>query len=319
MAERVPLFSVCIPTYNRAPLLRTAVQSVLDQSLSDFELIVVDNASADDTVAVLSEFNTDKLRVARYNTTVSMYANHNRCLELARAPWLVFLHSDEQLTPDALAHYRDAVVAGPDVTMLVPSADRTVLRDMQRFWGVDTVEGARAGALVLSGVGSVSATCFLRSALEDVGGFAVDKEVEYAADHDLYSRLAAAGARFRFVGAPIGSYKPGPHQATHSYTKGSAATRALRAVVRRMAARPRWEDTIALLATELAHWPPARAASVVYLLSLGAPARDYSRVAKACRRRSEVRRSRPYAMSRLIHLFGSELYLRALDARASLR
>ena len=319
MADAVPTFSVCIPTYNRAQMLRHAIRSVLDQSVADFELVVLDNGSTDETSIVLEEEKSDRLRVVRYETTVSMYANHNRCLQHARGAWIVFVHSDERLVPDALLRYRDAIAQGPVATMLMPAADRTVLQDMYRFWRVKTVTSARAGALVLSGIGSVSGTCFRRDALINAGGFAVDKEVEYAADHDLYGKLAALSAEFRFVNFPIELHTAGPHQATHLYTRGSAAPRALAAVVRRMAARPGWDEIVAHIASEIDRWPASRAASVAYLLALGAPEDDYAQVAQACRTRAEIRRSRPYAISRLIHRFGPTLYLRALDLRAALR
>jgi glycosyltransferase involved in cell wall biosynthesis len=108
-----PAFSICVPTYNRAPLLGRALRSALAQTFGDFELIVCDNASADDTPAVVGSFRDPRLRSLRYDRLVGMYANHNRCLDAARAEWVVYLHSDDELEPDCLATVRD-VVAGED-------------------------------------------------------------------------------------------------------------------------------------------------------------------------------------------------------------
>lgn len=95
-------FSVCIPTYNRAELLPRAIESVLSQSHKDLELIVLDNASNDKTQELLSEVTDPRVRVFTNNETVTMYANHNLCVARAKEEWIVFLHSDDELRPNAL-------------------------------------------------------------------------------------------------------------------------------------------------------------------------------------------------------------------------
>src|SRR5947209_6312282 len=106
-----PVFSICLPTYNRARLLGRAIRSALAQTFGDFELIVSDNASTDDTTAVVGSFRDPRLRYRRYDRLVGMYANHNRCLDAVRADWTVYLHSDDELEPDCLAIVRD-ILAG---------------------------------------------------------------------------------------------------------------------------------------------------------------------------------------------------------------
>jgi glycosyltransferase involved in cell wall biosynthesis len=97
-----PFFSVCIPTYNRAHLISAAIDSVLAQDFNDYELLIVDNASTDNTQKVLKRYTDHRIRVIRNPATVSMYANHNICVEQARAEWVVFLHSDDVFFPSAL-------------------------------------------------------------------------------------------------------------------------------------------------------------------------------------------------------------------------
>ena len=101
--ERVPFFSVCIPTYNRSKFLPQAIESVLAQDFTDFELIICDNASTDNTQEVVESYKDDRIRYVRYEDLVGMYANHNRCIDLAQAEWLVFLHSDDSLDNKALS------------------------------------------------------------------------------------------------------------------------------------------------------------------------------------------------------------------------
>jgi glycosyltransferase involved in cell wall biosynthesis len=104
-----PQFSICIPTYNRAHLLPAALESAVEQTFQDFEIVVVDNASNDDTQAILERYDDSRIRVFRNKRTVSMYANHNICVQHAKAPWIVFLHSDDQLEKNALMAIRNAI------------------------------------------------------------------------------------------------------------------------------------------------------------------------------------------------------------------
>lgn len=107
--DKVPFFSVCIPTYNRAHLLSAAIDSVLAQDFEDYELVIVDNASTDHTQEVLKQYNDPRIRIFRNSNTVSMYANHNKCIEFARAEWIVFLHSDDYFLPSTLFGFKDAI------------------------------------------------------------------------------------------------------------------------------------------------------------------------------------------------------------------
>lgn len=118
----IPFFSVCIPTYNRASMLPAAIESVLAQDFENFELIICDNASTDNTEAVVTGYNARRIRYVRYANLVSMYANHNRCCDLARGNWLLFLHSDDKLSSNALYKLKNLVSAPAtkDLVIIAP-------------------------------------------------------------------------------------------------------------------------------------------------------------------------------------------------------
>jgi glycosyltransferase involved in cell wall biosynthesis len=108
--------TICIPTYNRARYVREAIQSVLDQSFSDLEVLVSDNASTDDTAAVVASFADPRLRYHRHDRNIGIGPNHRSCAEMARTEWVGFLSDDDMYTPDhvssafsALADYPRAV------------------------------------------------------------------------------------------------------------------------------------------------------------------------------------------------------------------
>jgi hypothetical protein len=108
-----PKVSVVIPTYNRAMCIGDAVESVLAQTYRDFEVVVVDDGSTDDTAAALAKFG-DKIRVIRQkNGGVSRARNAG--IEAARGEWVALLDSDDVWLPEKLAIQMQGVAAHPGV------------------------------------------------------------------------------------------------------------------------------------------------------------------------------------------------------------
>jgi glycosyltransferase involved in cell wall biosynthesis len=98
-----PRVSVIIPTYNRAHLIRRAVQSVLNQTYKDFELIVVDDASTDNTEEVLKGFNDDRLMYIRLSKNSGSSAGpRNTAIKIARGEYIAFQDSDDEWLPEKL-------------------------------------------------------------------------------------------------------------------------------------------------------------------------------------------------------------------------
>jgi glycosyltransferase involved in cell wall biosynthesis len=102
-APGTPTVSVVLPTYNRAHVLPRAIQSVLAQTYADFELIVVDDGSADDTPSVMAGYDDPRVRYVRYEPNQG--ANHARNVGVreARAPFVAFQDSDDDWFPEKLA------------------------------------------------------------------------------------------------------------------------------------------------------------------------------------------------------------------------
>jgi len=98
--ESSSLVSILIPTYNRAWGLRGAIASALAQTHTPIEIVVVDDASPDDTADVLRAFPDSRVRSERQPRNVGMVGNWGRCVELARGEFAVFLADDDALAPD---------------------------------------------------------------------------------------------------------------------------------------------------------------------------------------------------------------------------
>lgn len=102
MGNFKPFVSVLIPTYNGQNYLKRAIDSTLMQSFSDFELVIVDDASCDQTFKVASAYRDPRIRIFKNDHRLGLAANWNRCLSLARGPYIKYLHQDDELELNAL-------------------------------------------------------------------------------------------------------------------------------------------------------------------------------------------------------------------------
>jgi glycosyltransferase involved in cell wall biosynthesis len=113
-----PLVTVAIPTWNRAHFLREALQSVLDQSLKEIEVIVSDNASTDNTAEVVTSYRDPRLHYAPLERNAGAYRNMSRCLRLGSAPLVVVLQDDDLMLPDNLERKVRILEKYPDVDIV---------------------------------------------------------------------------------------------------------------------------------------------------------------------------------------------------------
>jgi glycosyltransferase involved in cell wall biosynthesis len=114
--SKAPLVSVLMTAYNRAGYLSEAIRSVLASTVTDLELVVVDDGSTDDTVAVARDFaRTDpRVRVEVNERNLGDYANRNRAAALARGRYLKYLDSDDVIYPHGLEVMTSAMEAFPE-------------------------------------------------------------------------------------------------------------------------------------------------------------------------------------------------------------
>ena len=199
----MPLLSVVIPAFNNADFIADAVRSVLDQDHSDFELIVADHSSTDDTRAVLEQFAADP-RVTLLDTPAGggAEANWRRVSEAATGEYLKLLPGDDLLYPGALTAHSEALDAHPAVVLV--SSPRDILDARGRVTikkrglqgvsrrqqpGVEVIrQTVRRGTNVFGEPGCVT---MRRETLEQAGGW--DARFPYLIDQTSYSKVLLRG------------------------------------------------------------------------------------------------------------------------------
>jgi glycosyltransferase involved in cell wall biosynthesis len=188
-----PAISIVIPTYDRLAYLRDAVNSVLAQTVSDWELIVVDDGSTDDTVSWLESLGDPRLRIVRHRHTGCPALLRNVGIELATAEWIAFLDSDDKWLPEKLERQLQYHATGSGFrwsytahTIIDAAGDAL---PAEQFKARKPYTGWLFRELLqLDAIIALPSVFAERSLLREVGGF--DETMDFVEDYDLWLRLA---------------------------------------------------------------------------------------------------------------------------------
>lgn len=207
MSQNKPLVSVVIPTYNRCGYLQQAIESVLSQSCGDFEVVVVDDGSTDETAQVVARFSDERVRYL-YQSNAGRSAARNRGMEAARGVYLAFLDDDDLYLPHKLASQVAFLESHPGVD-LVGSGVRLIdehgaVRGIWRTWQDQpslTLRDCLYGCPLIP-----SAVLFRRRVLDHLDHW-FDPEFDLAEDTDFFLRLLLAGCRMHWLSEIVSVYR----------------------------------------------------------------------------------------------------------------
>ena len=199
----MPKVSVVIPTHNRSEFLRLAIGSVLGQTFQDFEIIVVDDASSDNTNAVVSHFRDPRIRYFCHQTNQGVAAARNTGILNSTGEYVAFLDDDDEWLPRKLERQIEFIAAQSERVGCVYSGSIEVdrLSGKIRDLVVPAERGNIHDALSSSScVGPTSAVLVRKSCFEKVGLF--DVNLQYSEDYDMWVRLSKE-YHFEFVEEPL--------------------------------------------------------------------------------------------------------------------
>jgi glycosyltransferase involved in cell wall biosynthesis len=193
-----PTVSVCIPTYNGAAHVDRTIRSVLAQTWADFELVVFDDGSTDDTLDIVGRYPDPRLRVVTGHR-VGPGANFQRAVAEARGSYVKLLCQDDVLYPHCLEHQvvaiEDQAASGVVLVAcrrdIVDDDDRVIMRERGWRGAAGVISGVAAQrAIVRAGtnlIGEPSSVLCSRAAFERAGGF--DPALAYLIDLDAWMRV----------------------------------------------------------------------------------------------------------------------------------
>ena len=237
-----PLVSIVIPTYNHAPMLQRALATVVEQTFQNWNAIVVNNFSTDNTLEVVTAFNDPRIQCVNFRNNGVIGASRNEGIALATGKYVAFLDSDDTWFPTKLEQCVEILESGSD---LVCHAEYWIDESgKSRLVAYGPSEAATHHNLIYNGNRiSTSATVVRTALLKEVHGFDVSPELISTEDYDLWIRLAAKSDKFAFISEPLGEYHRHDNNVSANIEKHLAAELAL--LAKHFSANTRFENMIA--------------------------------------------------------------------------
>jgi glycosyltransferase involved in cell wall biosynthesis len=214
----MPKISVCIPTYNRAALLSFAIESALNQTETDIEIIVCDDGSTDNTPAMIATFTDSRVRYIRHARNIGKSNNMRSGFAAATGKYFIKFDDDDRLVPEFLARtsailetHSEIDFVGTDHWIIDSQNQRdhhaTELNSQR--WGrtqlpEGTIENLLETVFVQQSL-QVGATLFRRSALQAVGF--MRPNLQNCEDNDLFVRLALQGKQAYYLNDRLMEYR----------------------------------------------------------------------------------------------------------------
>jgi glycosyltransferase involved in cell wall biosynthesis len=201
----MPKVSVIIPTYNRSGYLNEAIQSVLFQDYTDWEIIVTDNASTDDTEQLMKSYNDERILYYRNDENIGVVANYNKALKLATGEYIHVFCDDDKMEQGAIKSKVEILEKYPNVGLVhsdinIMDTDSNITPDAHwatMVWSKWSFyhSGDRLFPkreyhkflLRIFNIISMPAVMFRRSAIKDVGYF--DEGSKYIIDWQYWLKL----------------------------------------------------------------------------------------------------------------------------------
>ena len=206
--------SICIPTYNYGLYLAEAIESILSQSFADFELIIVDDGSTDDTCSVVAPYaqRDSRIRFSVNERNIGMVQNWNHCLHLARGEYVKFVFADDKLaSPDALQRMVEILDANSSVSLVCSARnfidqDSALLKVESHFCRTGILSGDEVinYCLIRQGnlIGEPSVVMFRRAQARR--GFLTN--YQQIVDLEMWFHLLEQGA-FAYINEPLCSFR----------------------------------------------------------------------------------------------------------------
>jgi glycosyltransferase involved in cell wall biosynthesis len=206
--KAAPLVSVVIPTYNHANYLGRALQSVFDQSYTNWEAIVIDNHSTDKTDEVMASIADQRIIYLKIHNNGVIAASRNLGIRTAKAEWIAFLDSDDWWTADKLQVCFDSINDKVDLIY----HDLEIVTDKHRPFSRKIIKSRQVRTpvlidLLLKGNAIVNSSVVVRkSVLQQIGGINESMEMIASEDYNTWLYTAQLTEQFVYLPRSLGYY-----------------------------------------------------------------------------------------------------------------
>src|SRR5919199_2876382 len=194
----MPLISVIIPVYNGEKTIRETLESLLNQTFTDFEVLVINDGSQDATLDIVSSIKDPRFKVFSY-PNAGPSASRNRGVAMASGEYISFLDADDLWTPDKLEAQLKALQTHPEAALAYSWTDfiNESNQFLRRGSYINVTGDVYKHLLLTDFLENGSNPLVRKKALEEVGEF--DESLTHGEDWDMWLRLAV---HYPFVAVP---------------------------------------------------------------------------------------------------------------------
>lgn len=194
--------SVCIPVFNGGDFIKIAIQSVLDQNFSDYEIIIIDNNSIDNTVEIVKAFNNPKIILIQNDTNIGLIPNWNKAIENANGKYIKILPADDFIYQNCLSAQCEILDKDTDERISMVCSRRNIINDLGKILfnrgfskkeiqisGFEAInKNIRSGGNI---IGEGGAVMFRKEIIKKTGPF--NSNIFYVLDLDLWYKILLYG------------------------------------------------------------------------------------------------------------------------------
>jgi glycosyltransferase involved in cell wall biosynthesis len=189
-----PTVSVLIPTYNYGRFLDEALQSVINQTYNDYEVIIVDNNSTDNTEQIVKKYLGDpRFSYFKNEKNLGLVGNFNQCLSYAKGHYIKFLNADDKFHPELLEKFVKIMNEHPNVTLV--TCDKQAFEESTKLYALPFLNLQKGEKIILdtlndyNWLGEPTSVMFRKSDIKSP----YDAKYKMYSDFDLWLRLLAIG------------------------------------------------------------------------------------------------------------------------------
>ena len=206
------MFSIIVPTYNNAQLLPRCIESIINQTYDNWELIIVNNASSDNTIEVIEGYHNPKIKCVNFNNDEGIAASRNVGIKVAKGDYICFLDSDDwwktnklEICNEYINQY-DLIYHDLDIVNANSSKDKF----RKRLYSRDIPKENFLEDLFINGNPIKNSSVVLSKRIIDKIGF-LDQNLDLMAveDFDYWIRAIKEGAKTKYIAQSLGYYWKG--------------------------------------------------------------------------------------------------------------
>ena len=193
------LVSICIPTYNSGKYVKRTLDSVLGQSYSNLEVIIVDDCSKDDTKEVIAQYKDPRIKFYENDNNLGLTGNWNKSLEMATGDFIKLLCADDIIYPSCIEEEVEAFTKYPQISMVIGNThivntDDKITHNQRKLSREGLYNGlslAKRALVTKNFYGAPCSGLFRKSTINKIGGY--DEDLPTIPDYDMWIRLCYEG------------------------------------------------------------------------------------------------------------------------------